>query len=105
MRENRNALGESRLFLNITYQAARLSTLHFRSPAPMRFFDLPPINERILLVSEKISDLYFSVGQQLQVEINGKLAPGQPLGMQKLTPYQKEIIALTVMYGNSEASE
>ncbi len=37
MRENQNALEESRLFLNITYQAARLSTLHFRSPAPNEF--------------------------------------------------------------------
>jgi twitching motility protein PilT len=28
----------------------------------MSFFDLPPIIERMLLVSEKISDLNFSVG-------------------------------------------
>ena len=54
----------------------------------MSFFDLPPIIERMLLVSDKISDLNFSVGQLPQVEINGKLTPVQPLGMQKLTPYQ-----------------
>ncbi len=71
----------------------------------MSFFDLPPIIERMLLVSEKISDLNFSVGQHPQVEINGKLTPVQPLGMQKLTPYQTEIIALTLMYGNPDASE
>ena len=29
----------------------------------MSFFDLPPILERMLLVSDKISDLNFSVGQ------------------------------------------
>src|SRR6267143_3454649 len=71
----------------------------------MSFFDLPPIIERMLLVSDKISDLNFSVGQPPQVEINGKLTPMQPLGMQKLTPYQTEVIALTLMYGNPDAAE
>ncbi len=71
----------------------------------MSFFDLPPIIERMLLVSDKISDLNFSVGQLPQVEINGKLTPVQPLGMQKLTPYQTEIIAMTLMHGNPDAAE
>ena len=71
----------------------------------MSFFDLPPIIERMLLVSDKISDLNFSVGQLPQVEINGKLTPVQPLGMQKLSPYQTEIIALTLMHGHPDAAE
>src|SRR6476620_795868 len=71
----------------------------------MSFFDLPPIIERMLLVSDKISDLNFSVGQVPQVEINGKLTPVQPLGMQKLTPYQTEIIAMTLMQGHPDAAE
>jgi twitching motility protein PilT len=71
----------------------------------MSFFDLPPILERMLLVSDKISDLNFSVGQLPQVEINGKLTPVQPLGMHKLTPYQTEIIAITLLEGNSDAAE
>lgn len=71
----------------------------------MSFFDLPPILERMLLVSDKISDLNFSVGQLPQVEINGKLTPVQPLGMQKLTPYQTEIIAMALMQGNPDAAE
>jgi twitching motility protein PilT len=71
----------------------------------MSFFDLPPIIERMLLVSDKISDLNFSVGQLPQVEINGKLTPVQPLGMQKLTPYQTEIIAMAIMHGNPDAAE
>src|SRR5258706_587672 len=58
----------------------------------MSYFDLPPIIERMLLVSDKISDLNFSVGQLPQIEINGKLTPVQPFGMQKLTPFQTEII-------------
>src|SRR2546425_6372192 len=70
----------------------------------MSFFDLPPVIERMLMVSDKISDLNFSVGQLPQVEINGKLTPVQPLGLQKLTPYQTEIIAMTLLQGNSEAA-
>ncbi|CAN5760989.1 PilT/PilU family type 4a pilus ATPase [soil metagenome] len=71
----------------------------------MSFFDLPPIIERMLQVSDRISDLNFSVGQLPQVEINGILTPVQPLGMQKLTPYQTEIIAMTLIHGNPEAAE
>jgi len=71
----------------------------------MNFFDLPPIIERMLLVSDKISDLNFSVGQVPQVEINGKLTPVQPLGLQRLTPYQTEIIAMTLLQENPEAAE
>src|SRR5438094_5503500 len=71
----------------------------------MSFFDLPPIIERMLLVSDKISDLNFSVGQLPQVEINGKLTPVQPLGLQKLTPYQTETIAMTLIEENPEAAE
>jgi twitching motility protein PilT len=71
----------------------------------MSFFDLPPIIERMLLVSDKISDLNFSVGQHPQVEINGKLTPVQPLGMQKLSPYQTEIIALTLLNGHPDAAD
>ncbi|HEY9502778.1 MAG TPA: PilT/PilU family type 4a pilus ATPase [Pyrinomonadaceae bacterium] len=71
----------------------------------MSFFDLPPVIERMLLVSDKISDLNFSVGQLPQVEINGKLTPVQPLGMQKLSPYQTEIIAMTLLHGNADAAE
>jgi twitching motility protein PilT len=70
----------------------------------MSFFDLPPVIERMLLVSDKISDLNFSVGQQPQVEINGKLTSVQPLGLQKLSPYQTEIIAMTLMEGNPDAA-
>jgi twitching motility protein PilT len=70
----------------------------------MSFFDLPPVIERMLLVSDKISDLNFSVGQQPQVEVNGKLTSVQPLGLQKLSPYQTEIIAMSLMEGNPDAA-
>jgi twitching motility protein PilT len=70
----------------------------------MSFFDLPPIIERMLLVSDKISDLNFSVGQQPQVEISGKLTSVQPLGLQKLSPYQTEIIAMSLLENNPDAA-
>jgi twitching motility protein PilT len=71
----------------------------------MSFFDFPPIIERMLMLSDRISDLNFSVGQLPQVEINGKLTPIQPLGMQKLTPYQTEILAMTLLHGNPDAAD
>ncbi len=39
----------------------------------MKYFDLPPVIEQMLQVSDDISDLNFSVGQAPQVEINGRL--------------------------------
>jgi twitching motility protein PilT len=71
----------------------------------MKYFDLPPVIEQMLMVSDEISDLNFSVGQAPQVEINGRLTPVQPLGLQKLTPYQTEIIAMTLMRGNPDAAQ
>src|ERR687889_326622 len=71
----------------------------------MRYFDLPPVIEQMLQVSEGISDLNFSVGQPPQVEVNGRLRPVQPAGLQKLTPYQTEIIAMSLMLGNPDAAE
>src|SRR5687767_3349444 len=70
----------------------------------MRYFDLPPVIEQMLQVSEDISDLNFSVGQPPQVEVNGRLRPVQPHGVQKLTPYQTEIIAMTLLHGNPDAA-
>jgi twitching motility protein PilT len=70
----------------------------------MRYFDLPPLIERMLQVSDKISDLNFSVGQAPQVEINGRLTAVQPHDLQKLTPYQTELIAMTLLQGNPDAA-
>jgi twitching motility protein PilT len=70
----------------------------------MKYFDLPPVIEQMLQVSDDISDLNFSVGQAPQVEVNGRLRPVQPTGLQKLTPYQTEIIAMTLMHGNPDAA-
>src|SRR5207247_2354141 len=71
----------------------------------MSFFDLPPIIERMLLVSDKISDLNFSVGQLPQVDINVKLTTAQQLGLQKLTPYLRNgLVLLTGPTGSGKSS-
>jgi twitching motility protein PilT len=71
----------------------------------MKYFDLPPVIEQMLKAADSISDLNFSVGQAPQVEVNGQLRPVQTLGLQKLTPYQTEIIAMTLMHGNPDAAQ
>jgi twitching motility protein PilT len=71
----------------------------------MSYFDLPPVIERMLAVDERISDLNFSVGRPPQVEINGKLVPVDIKGLRNLTPYQTEIIAMSLLAGNQDASE
>src|ERR1044071_5258681 len=71
----------------------------------MSFFDLPPLIEKMLVSSgEVISDLNFSVGRPPQVEINGKLSPVEIKGLRSLTPYQTEIIAMSLMEGNVESA-
>ncbi len=71
----------------------------------MKYFDLPPVIEQMLKAAEGISDLNFSVGQAPQVEVNGQLRQVQPSGLQKLTPYQTEIIAMTLLHGNPDAAQ
>ena len=70
----------------------------------MKYFDLPPVIEQMLKVSDNISDLNFSVGQPPQVEINGRLRPSKVLGLERLTPYQTEVVAMTLMQGNPDAA-
>ncbi|HZI17803.1 MAG TPA: PilT/PilU family type 4a pilus ATPase [Pyrinomonadaceae bacterium] len=70
----------------------------------MRYFDLPPVIEQMLAVADTISDLNFSVGQPPQVEVNGRLESVEPLGLRRLTPYQTEVIAMTLLAGNPEAA-
>ncbi|HLG18118.1 MAG TPA: PilT/PilU family type 4a pilus ATPase [Blastocatellia bacterium] len=70
----------------------------------MSFFDLPPVLDKMLAVADNISDLNFSVGRPPQVEINGKLTPVDIKGLRSLTPYQTEIIAMSLLEGNLDAA-
>src|SRR5262250_3591050 len=70
----------------------------------MSYLDLPPILEKMLAVADNISDLNFSVGRPPQVEINGRLTPVEIKGLRNLTPYQTEIIAMTLLEGNVDGA-
>src|ERR1700716_2384753 len=67
----------------------------------MRIPDLDRILSAMLLTYDGISDLNFSVGHPMQVEDFGELKPvyvDPPV--ERLTPFQTEQIALTLMQGN-----
>ena len=70
----------------------------------MSLLDVAPIIEQMLSVSENISDLNFSCGQQPQIEISGSLHSASPLGLGRLTAYQTEMIAMSILRDNSEAA-
>ncbi len=70
----------------------------------MSLLDVAPIIEQMLLVSENVSDLNFSCGQTPQVEINGTLYSATPMGLGRLTAYQTEMIAMSILRDNPDAS-
>lgn len=70
----------------------------------MSLLDVAPIIEQMLLISDNVSDLNFSCGQKPQVEINGALYSASPLGMGRLSAFQTEMIAMSILRGNPEAS-
>jgi twitching motility protein PilT len=68
----------------------------------MKNFNLDAILEAMLKMSDRVSDLNFSVGRQPQVEIDGQLTAVNFPGLPRLTPYQTEMIALHMMRGDRE---
>jgi twitching motility protein PilT len=68
----------------------------------MKNFNLDAILEAMLKMSERVSDLNFSVGRQPQVEIDGVLVPVNFPGLPRLTPYQTEMIAMHMLRGDRE---
>lgn len=70
----------------------------------MSLLDVAPIIEQMLLTSDNVSDLNFSCGQKPQVEINGTLHAASPLGLGRLTAYQTEMIAMSILRDNADAA-
>ncbi len=70
----------------------------------MSLLDVAPIIEQMLLISDNVSDLNFSCGQKPQVEISGSLYSASPLGLGKLTGFQTEMIAMSILRDNPEAA-
>ena len=70
----------------------------------MSLLDVAPIIEQMLLTSDNVSDLNFSCGQKPQVEINGTLFSATPLGLGRLSAFQTEMIAMSILRDNPEAA-
>ena len=68
----------------------------------MRNFNVDAFLEAMLAVSDRVSDLNFSVGKPPQIELDGRLRPVEFAGLEKLSPYQTEQIAMQLMQGNSD---
>ena len=68
----------------------------------MKNFNLDAILEAMLKMSERVSDLNFSVGRQPQVEVDGQLVPVNFPGLPRLTPYQTEMIAMHMLRGDKD---
>ena len=68
----------------------------------MKNFNLDAILEAMLKMSDRVSDLNFSVGRPPQVEIDGALVAVNFPGLPRLTPYQTEMIAMHMLRGDRE---
>ena len=68
----------------------------------MKNFNLDAILEAMLKISDRVSDLNFSVGRAPQVEVDGQLVPVNFPGLPRLTPYQTEMIAMYMLRGDRE---
>jgi twitching motility protein PilT len=63
----------------------------------MNTAEINRILEFMLSYRENISDLNFSVGRSPQVEVNGSLVSVPIVGLERMSPYQTEMIALHLM--------
>jgi len=71
----------------------------------MAYFDLDPLLETMLDAAPEISDLNLSVGRPPQVEVDGQLRPVPYMGIERLLPYQTELIAMRLLSGKRDAAE
>jgi len=67
--------------------------------------NLATILQRMLAVSDKVSDLIFSPGRPPQIELVGKLQPVAIPGLDKLTPAQTAGIAKLIIGTHEEAAQ
>jgi twitching motility protein PilT len=71
----------------------------------MAFFDLDPLLETMLDAAPGISDLNLSVGRPPQVEVDGQLRPVPYAGIERLLPYQTELIAMRLIAGKRDLAD
>jgi twitching motility protein PilT len=71
----------------------------------MPYFDLDPLLETMLDAAPNISDLNLSVGRPPQVEVDGQLRTVPYAGIERLLPYQTELIAMRLLAGKRDAMD
>jgi twitching motility protein PilT len=71
----------------------------------MPFFDLDPLLETMLDAAPGISDLNLSVGRPPQVEVDGALRPVPYAGVERLMPYQTEMIAMRLLANKRDLAD
>ncbi len=71
----------------------------------MPYFDLDPLLETMLDAAPGISDLNLSVGRPPQVEVDGALHPVPYAGVERLLPYQTELIAMRLLANKRDLAE
>jgi twitching motility protein PilT len=71
----------------------------------MPFFELDPLLEAMLDAAPDVSDLNLSVGRPPQVEIDGQLQSVSFAGLERLQPYQTELIVMRLLANKRELAE
>jgi twitching motility protein PilT len=71
----------------------------------MAYFDLDPLLEAMLDSAPNISDLNLSVGRPPQVEVDGQLRAVPYMGLERLLPYQTELIVMRLLAGKRDLAE
>jgi twitching motility protein PilT len=67
--------------------------------------NLATVLQKMLSVSDKVSDLIFSPGRPPQIELVGKLQPVEIPGVEKLSPAQTSGIAKLIIGNHEGAAE
>ena len=73
-------------------------------PSAQSSLNLATVLQRMLAVSDKVSDLIFSPGRPPQIELVGKLQPVEIPGVGKLSPAQTAGIGKIILGSNEEAA-
>lgn len=71
----------------------------------MTYFELDPLLSAMLDTAPHISDLNLSVGRPPQVEVDGELRGVPYAGIERLLPYQTELIAMRLLQGKRDLAE
>jgi twitching motility protein PilT len=71
----------------------------------MSLFDVDPLLETMLDAAPGISDLNLSVGRPPQVEVDGQLRSVKFASIERLLPYQTELVAMRLLAGKRDLAD